>query len=74
MAEAVFGFGLTDNEVTFSGIVFPLFVRNPNETRTSFAYLGNYAAVKLDPVPWERLSKEVRFSVFLGRVSRPSSN
>lgn len=72
VAEAVFGFGLADNEVIFSGVVFPLLVRL-SENRTSFTYLGNYVAVNLDPVSWERLSEGVRFSVFLGRVSGLSS-
>lgn len=59
MGKAIFGFGQADNEVISKGIVFQLFVRDPNRTTRKFTYLGNYTATKLDPVAWDKLSKEV---------------
>lgn len=71
VSEAVFGFGLTDNDILSKGVVFPLFVRGVDGHRSHFTYLGNYAAVELHPVAWERLSEEVRFFVSMGGVSEP---
>lgn len=63
VGEAVFGFGLEDNEVISEGIAFPLFVRGLAEKETSFVYLGNYTATKLksSSAAWGRLSEVVRF-------------
>jgi len=75
VGKAVFGFGLSDNEVISRGIAFPLFVRAISRKRTRFTYLGNYTAEKLDPVAWEGLSEEVcLFSLPVCGVSGPSSN
>ena len=63
VAEAVFGFG-PDGDVTSGEIVFPLFIRNQSEHRSRFTYLGNYVAIRLSPVAWERLSEEVRLFDF----------
>ena len=71
VSEAVFGFGLTDNVILSRNVVFPLFVRGVDGHRSHFTYLGNYAAVELHPVAWERLSEEVRFFVSTGGVSEP---
>lgn len=64
MAKAVFGFGHTDNEAISRAIKFPLFVCDPSRSRSQFAYLGNYVAIKLGPVVWEQLSEEVCFFIF----------
>jgi hypothetical protein len=63
VGEAVFGFGLEDNEVISEGIAFPLFVRGLTEKETSFVYLGNYTATKLNSgsAAWGRLPEVVRF-------------
>lgn len=60
IAQAMFGFG-SDDDVISGTFVFPLFVRNTRENPTQFTYLGNYVAIRLDPVPWEELSNTVRF-------------
>lgn len=58
ISEAVFGFGLAENEVISGGIEFPLFVRNSEETRAyQYVYKGNYTATKLRPIEWRRLSE-----------------
>lgn len=58
VAEAVFGFGKMDNAAISGAIGFPLFVRASGTYR--FTYMGNYTAVKLYPVAWNRMSNEVR--------------
>jgi hypothetical protein len=74
MEQAIFGFGQADNEVISEGAIFPLFVRGLSEKATSFIYLGNYTATKLDPVAWEILSKEVCFFIVYAQSCKPSSN
>jgi len=59
IAQAVFGFG-PDDEVISGTFVFPLFVRNTNESPSQLTYLGNYIAIRLDPVPWEELSNTAK--------------
>jgi len=63
VGEGVFGFGL-ENSVISRAIVFPLFVRGLSKGQKRFVYLGNYVAMRLDPVAWERLSEEVRLFDF----------
>lgn len=61
VAEAVFGFHDTDDEVISGEIEFPLFVRDTSENPTQFQYMGNYVAKKSYSVAWQRLSQEVCF-------------
>jgi len=60
IAEVVFGFGSTDNEVISGEIEFPLFISDTRENskRPRFEYMGNYVAKKLHSIPWERLPEE----------------
>lgn len=68
VAKAVFGFGKTDNNIISEAIEFPLFVcYEPGKRSKHFRYLGNYVALKLDPVAREWMSEGVCFFL-LSRV------
>jgi len=62
IAKALLGFGDTDEEVISRGIPFPLFVRRLRGHGSPFYYLGNYVAIKVGQVAWEKLSPEERES------------
>jgi len=63
VAEGVFGFG-PDDGVISGAIEFPLFVRGLSGAyQLRFTYLGNYVAIRLDPVAWERLSEKGKICV-----------
>lgn len=69
LQEVMFGLSDTDEIVTHERVTFPLFVRRESGNGKPFSYLGNYVAIRLDPLDWESLSLNVRFASYLRRSS-----
>jgi hypothetical protein len=67
--KAMFGFGQIDKGILSRRVIFPLFVRTPSEIRVPFCYMGDYAAVGIGSIAWERLSPEVLFPPLFEGIS-----